>query len=347
MRPSRNRPRASVIALAGLLLVPASLQAQVGLFGAPSLQTGATSAGQVEASDEGALFLLLPSGAQGVALGRAMTALSSSESAFWNPAGLANLYGNRVILVRGEHVVGESTGFSAVWGSRSAGALGVSYQLLDMGTLDSTDRDGQVVGSISIRSHQALLSGAIRTGPRLRLGVNLKSLQFRVACRGQCPDGNVSATAYAMDLGLQSRPLANRPLEVGIMLAHLGPDFRVADSDQSDPLPGRIRVGAAYDVLDGLLEEELGMYVIVEVEDRIRDPGNTSLFLGTEFLAGAADQFFVRGGYIFGNRNQTDGAALGIGVRYERFEFGIARSLARGGPQSSDEPIHLTLGLAF
>ena len=40
-------------------------------------------------SGEGALFLLLPVGAQAVSLGRAMTAVEGSEGAFWNPAGLA------------------------------------------------------------------------------------------------------------------------------------------------------------------------------------------------------------------------------------------------------------------
>lgn len=331
-------------ALSAVLLLPAATQAQAEID--PPLFQLSTS-DQVRASDEGALFLLLPSGAQGVALGRAMTALSSSESAFWNPAGLASLHGNRILLMRGEHVAGEATGFSGIWGRSEAGALGVSYQLLDVGTQDLTDDMGTVLGSITIRSHQAVLSGALRFGPRLRVGTNLKSLQFRVTCRGQCLDGNISATAYAMDLGAQSTPFSSLPLEMGLMIAHLGPKFRVANSEQADPLPTRIRIGAAYDVLDGLVDEELAMHLILEVEDRLRDPGNTSLFVGSEFLAGVADQVFVRGGYIFGNQNQTDGAALGFGVRYERFEFGIARSLARGGPSSGDEPIHLTLGLAF
>jgi len=343
MHPSASLQGPALLLIVGLL-IPAVASAQSSPDG-PSFQLGTSD--QVRASDEGALFLLLPSGAQGVALGRAMTALSSSESAFWNPAGLASLHGNRVILLRGEHVAGEATGFSGVWGRSEAGALGLSYQLLDVGTQDLTDDMGTVLGSITIRSHQAVLSGALRFGPRLRVGTNLKSLQFRVTCRGQCLDGNISATAYAMDLGVQSTPFRSLPLELGFMLAHLGPDFQVTNSEQADPLPSRIRIGAAYDVLTGLVDEDLGMHLVVEVEDRLRDLGNTSLFLGSEFLAGATDQVFVRGGYIFGNRNQTDGAALGFGVRYERFEFGIARSLARGGPSSGDEPIHLTLGLAF
>ncbi len=50
---------------------------------------------------EGALFLLLPVGAEGVSLGRAMTAARSAESAFWNPAGLAGLTRTEFLVMRG------------------------------------------------------------------------------------------------------------------------------------------------------------------------------------------------------------------------------------------------------
>lgn len=321
-----------------------------GLFAqeTPPLEPYTATLASSQPSEEGAPFLLLPNGAQGVGLGRAMTALASSESAFWNPAGLAALDGSRLILTRGEHLAGDAIGFSAVWAREDAGAMGASYQLLDAGTQDRTDRDGNVLGSITIRNHQALISGAASIGNRLRVGGSAKVVQSRATCRGRdCGEveAGVTATAYAADLGLQVRPLRDRPLDVGFMLAHLGPSFRVRNAEQADPLPARIRAGASYDVLDGLLDEDLVMNLVVEVEDRLRDPGNPTAYFGGEFIAGAADQVFIRGGYVLGDRTQTDGAALGFGVRYERFEFGLARSLARGGPTEGDEPIHLTLGL--
>ncbi|MFW5905135.1 MAG: hypothetical protein ACOCUZ_02855, partial [bacterium] len=94
-------------------------------------------------------------------------------------------------------------------------------------------------------------------------------------------------------------------------------------------------------------DEELVLDLILEVEDRMRGPGNTSVFFGGQFVAGTGDQIFLRGGYVVGNRNQTDGAAVGFGVRYERFEFGIARSLARGGPSSEEGPVHVSLGVVL
>lgn len=304
-------------------------------------------------SNEGALFLLLPSGAQGVGLGRAMTAVSSSEAAFWNPAGLVALEGRRALLLRGEHVAGEATGFSLVRGGSGGVAFGLSYQLLDVGSQDLTDPDRQVIGTISVRSHQAIVSAGHPLGDRIRVGANVKSIQYRVTCRGQCPDGTVTASSWAVDLGLQTDPIPGWPLDLGVMVAHVGSDFTVRDSGQSDPLPSRIRVAASYDLLDRFVDEqEVELRVVGELEDRLRDPGNLSVFLGSQISAQAVgiDEVSVRGGYVWGgglDRNQTAGAGLGFGVRFDRFEFGIARSLSRGGPASGDEPVHITLGFAF
>lgn len=337
-----GRLLAAVTVAAALLGQPAEAAAQTGSSPQPR-----------ESSSEGALFLLLPSGAQGVGLGRAMTAVSSSESSFWNPAGLVSLQGRRALLFRGEHVAGEATGFSVVRGGGGGMALGLSYQLLDVGSQDLTDADRQVIGSITIRSHQGIVSAGRALGDRVRLGVNLKSIQYRVTCRGQCPDGTVAASSWAMDLGLQTDPLPDWPLDLGVMVAHVGSDFTVRDSGQSDPLPARVRVAASYDLLDRFVDDqEVELRVVGEVEDRLRDPGNVSVFLGSQISAQAVgvDEVSVRGGYVWGgglDRNQTAGAGLGFGVRFDRFEFGIARSLSRGGPASGDEPVHITLGLIF
>lgn len=339
--------RTELLGLLLPLLLPTSMVAQT--FGPPhpSIAVSQVSA-QDEPTREGALFLLLPNGAQGVGLGRAMTTMVSSEAAFWNPAGLAGLESSRVLLMRGEHLGGEATGLSALWRRDGGSAFGFSYQLLDQGTQDATDGEGNVRGSIVFRNHQALLSAATSLGSRARVGITTKVVMERTTCRGDCGgilDRGVTATGYAVDFGLQGRPLQDHPLEVGAMVAHAGPRFRVEGAEQSDPLPTRLRLGVAYDVLYGLMpDEDVEMKVVLEGEDRLLEPGNGSAYLGAEFTAGTQDRVFLRGGYVFSG-NPTDGAALGFGFQYERFEFGFARALARGGLTSGDEPVHVTLAL--
>lgn len=300
-------------------------------------------------ADEGALFLLLPVGAQAVGIGRAMTALESAESVFWNPAGLVGTGGSRVVLHRGDHVIGDATTASVLLSRAEVGTLGVSYQLFDVGTQDVTDGLGNVLGSISIRNHQAVLSGAARLGDRLSAGMNVKHVRFEVACRGQCPEGSVRGSSFAVDLGLQSQPFRTLPLRLGVLAAHLGPDFQVENAAQADPLPSRIRVGAAYEVFERFIEDErVSLALLVEAERRLRGGGSDPAFLfGTELSAGTEDRIQIRGGYILGEADQLEGAAVGLGIRYDRLQLDIARALARTGIASQQEPVHVTLAVRF
>jgi hypothetical protein len=300
------------------------------------------------ANQEGALFLLLPVGAQAIGLARAVTALESAEAAFWNPAGLAVVPRGQVLLYHGNHLTGDATGFTALAVRQGVGTVGLSYSLLDESGIDVTDDQGTVVGSIAVRGHQGVLSAARAVTTWLSAGLNAKVVSSGVTCRGQCPEGTGQATTWAADGGLQVRPLSNQPLVIGVMVAHVGRRLREGDADEPDPLPSRIRLGASYRITRELLEEEFGVRLLAEFEDHLRNPGRPQLFIASELTAGASDQLFVRGGFIFADRrNQTDAAAIGFGLRYERLELGIARSLARGGPTLEQEPVHLTLGLAF
>lgn len=344
--PSRRR-RLGVRGSEGRLRVRGwiGLAAALGIL-AGSLLSMPLHAQDKSSSDEGALFLLLPVGAHGVGMGRAMTGVCSAEGAFWNPAGLGCESESRIILFRGDHLAGPATGFSLMLGRQDLGALGVSYNLLDVGTQDLTDGVGNVLGSITVRGHQGVVSAGGPIAPTVLLGANLRFVQFSQSCRGQCPDGGVTASTFAGDLGVQWIPFSQLPFRVGIMLAHLGPALQVENVEQRDPLPSRIRLAAGYDGSVGsMMGEDIGLSVFVELEDRLRGAGSPAGYLGAELRAGAGDQLYLRGGYILGNRSQTDGAALGLGVRYERFELGIARSLARGGPAPDQEPVHLTLAL--
>lgn len=304
--------------------------------------------GEPAPADEGALFLLLPVGSQAVGLARAMTVISSPESAFWNPAGLAGIQGRRAHLHRGEHVVGDATAISVLFGAAGRGTLGGSYQLFDAGTQALTDGEGNILGSISVRNHQAILSAAAQILPRLAAGMNVKYVLFDFSCRGQCPEGRVRGSSYAFDLGVQMQPFGSIPLRLGALAVHLGPSFQVENAEQADPLPSRLRLAAEYGAFEREVEDEpIGLELILELEDRLRDLGSPAYLLGAQLYAGSEDRVYVRAGYSLGDTDQVDGAAVGFGLRYERLEVGIARSLARQGVGSQQEPVHVSLGFRF
>jgi len=320
----------SLLALSLALSMTAPLAAQDG--------------GEDPGSTEGALFLLLPVGAKAVSLGRAVTPLDGSESAFWNPAGLTAVDTSQVVLLRGDPLAGTSTAFSALWASPGVGTIGVSYQLLDVGSQNLRDPDGNELGSISVRNHLGVVSAAAQLVESVRVGVNFKVVQFSRSCRGICSDAGTSATTYAFDAGLQILPTER--LRIGAMLAHIGPRLQVLNADQADPLPARVRLAFAYNLIALVTDdEELGGWLAVEVQDRLRELGSLSLYLGAELTAGVSEALFLRTGYVLGDLDQEDGARVGLGFRYERFDLSIAKSLAVSTLTGETEPVHVTFSI--
>ncbi len=305
------------------------------------------SVGAQEAApaDEGALFLLLPVGAQGVGLGRSMTALPNEEGAFWNPASLAGLEDRRLMVYRGEQLAGDATAVSAVFPWDNVGVIGLSYLLLDLGEQARRDEFGNTLGSIVYRDHLAITSFATSFGSRIQAGVNLKIVRRQFDCRGQCLDLESSGTAYAIDFGVQAEPISSLPLRLGAMIAHMGTDLKINNNEQADRLPTRLRVAAAYRVIDRTLEQSpLRLWISVEAEDRLRGLGSPSLYFGASLEA--AELFYLRAGYVGGELDQTDGASVGVGFRFDRFDLNVAKSLTRNLTGDSD-PIHVTFGIIF
>jgi hypothetical protein len=297
---------------------------------------------------EGALFLLLPVGAEGVSLGRAMTAVTTPEAAFWNPAGLARLTESEFLIMRGDPLAGVSTAISWLTSRQPLGVLGVSYHLLDGGEQNLVDDQQNVRGTISIRSQVGLVSVATPLARWLDIGLNMKIVRFDLDCRGQCADAGVQSSGWAGDIGFQSQPLANLPLRLGAMVAHFGPKFQVVNAAQADPLPTRIRLSAAYEVLQHFdPPADMALWIRVEVEDRWRQPGQSpSFYIGTELVAGADDVIFLRASHAREEIKESDENAFGLGLRFQRFELALARSFSSSILEGS-EPVYVSFGIRF
>lgn len=309
------------------------------------LACGAEAAAQGP-SDEGAPFLLLPVGADAVALGRAVTARPGPESAFWNPAGLASEERSTVLLLRGDGVAGTSTAASVLLVHRGVGTLGLSYQLLDIGSQEYTDRDDNLLGTISVRNHLAIVSAAAELLPGLDAGVNFKVVEFRRSCRGSCADVGTASTGYAIDAGVQFVPSGRLPLRLGAMVAHLGPRFQLKNAAQSDPLPTRIRVAASYDVLRHLGRSGLQGWFTAELQDRPGLAGSPSVYVGSELVAGEGNVLSLRAGYATATE-QLGGASVGLGLETPRFGVSVAKALTASVLEGANDPLTVSFSLVF
>jgi hypothetical protein len=94
-------------------------------------------------------------------------------------------------------------------------------------------------------------------------------------------------------------------------------------------------------------QSDLDLWLTLELEDRMRELGSPSLYIGSEFSAGRAGSIFVRAGYVAGDVEQVNGAAVGAGLRYQSFDVAIAKSLADSGLEGDTEPVHITFAVLF
>lgn len=298
-----------------------------------------------QSSDEGAPFLLLPVGATAVSMGRAVTALSSEESAFWNPAGLARIERSRVLVMRGDMAAGQETALSTLLARPGIGTLAVSYRLRDDGDQEYTDPNDNLLGTVTFRDHVLVFSAAASAGRRLDLGVSYKLIQARRSCRGSCGDVGSSSTGYAVDVGGQWAPLDHVPLRIGAMLANLGPRFQLANASQADALPTRLRMSAAYDVLGSITSSAVEGWLAIEVEDRPRYRGGTNLYVGGEVAAGDDNAVFLRMGYA-SDGALPGGARVGMGLQLDSYRLAVAKSLSRSSLDIAD-PLSVSLSIAW
>ncbi len=104
----------------------------------------------------------------------------------------------------------------------------------------------------------------------------------------------------------------------------------------------------AYDVIAEITEvESLRGWLAFEVEDRLRELGSLSYYLGTELTAGQTDALSLRAGFVWSELDQEDGGRVGLGLRYERFDLSIAKSLAVPTLTGETEPVHVTFSIRF
>src|SRR5690606_2459751 len=104
--------------------------------------------------------LLVPLGGRATALGSALAARSSVDAVYVNPAGLADLEDDQVVVQRASTFAGELTGVSVFFARPGIGTLGITYRLADLLEQEITDLNGQVIGEFAIRDHALLASFA-------------------------------------------------------------------------------------------------------------------------------------------------------------------------------------------
>jgi hypothetical protein len=297
-------------------------------------------------SSDGALFLLLPVGAQTVGMGQATVAARLGTESIWsNPAAIARQEKREAAIHHSETIAARGDVITLLFPKKGVGSFAVSANVLDFGNQQITDRDGTPIGLVLPRN--LLFSGSFgaSVGKSLSLGVTYKRLQYRVDCSGQCADVTTfSATSSAIDFGAQYDVPGDSAIRLGAAIRNVGTRLQINDQEQADPLPTRVEIGVSYRL--GIVRKYLsdidvhlaGDVVATETAD---DP---SARLGADLVY--QNTVHLRAGYI---ANDTDGAnaALGFGLGTGRLVFDIARTFGGLSEDAGKTPAYVSLRFLF
>jgi opacity protein-like surface antigen len=271
-----------------------------------------------------AQFLEIGVGARASAMGEAYTALTDdAASAFWNPAGLAQVEQRNIHFAYNSWPAEISIGgLSFAMNLEGIGTFGLNAVYLstdDMAVTTLRDPEGTSGQTFSISNYAVGLSYARFMTERLSVGVTAKVVSEEYYGYGY--------TAFALDLGTQYKT-GFRGLNIGMSILHFGPEVQFDGEyiDYSDPksvgvdkkksfetysLPINFRLGISIDVLEDPNNH------LIAAADMIH-PNNNLEQYNTGLEYGFRQLFFLRGGYKF-NTDEA-GLTLGLGVKYTFLE---------------------------
>ena len=274
-----------------------------------------------------AQFLKIGVGARAAGMGESFVAVADDgTSIFWNPAGLAALKKNELILEYNSWVADISYNFGAIAiPTKSAGTFALFVNALTMGEMDRTTvYEPEGTGERFDATDLALgVSYAMYFTQRFAFGINAKFIKQKI--------WQETANGFAVDLGIIYHTELEG-LSLGMTLSNFGDKMRMDGTDLKvfhdiDPnndgnnkqiianlnteaydIPLIFRIGVAYNVIKSDFQR-------LTVSLDAVSPNDYQEYLNGGLEYTYSDYFFLRGGYKgIGLSDSEVGFALGGGV---------------------------------
>jgi hypothetical protein len=277
--------------------------------------------------------------------GAVVASRADVEGVLWNPASAAGVERPTAYF----HVAndfGTSSqvlGFLGRWQSLR---VGLAYYHFGLGSIEARDDANQELGSIALDDDALILTGGYSLSPAVDLGMSYKLVRLSSACDGDCDSFDGKSIGHAFDVGVTADIWAARGLSVGAVIRNFGPGIQFSGGSTTDPMPTRLRLGASLDAVRAFFqgEDRFGVVVQVDLQQTVTEFDDLEAYLGAE--ASLRGVLYVRGGYAWSTAGRQ-GAALGIGLRYDRLIVDLGRAFNDFSGFDSDSPFQLTLGFGF
>lgn len=305
----------------------------IGLICAPAYAGNTNRTGTAGAEE-----LLIPVGANGIALGGSNVSMAQGVNAlYWNPAGLAHgTFGTEALFSHMNYLAGIGIDYGALGvGFGKAGSFAVSFKSINFGnipvtTADNPDGTGATYSPAFVTlgmSYSRVLTD------RISVGANFKFLSEDIM--------STTATGFAVDAGVEYHGLVWKGLSLGVVIKNLGPNMTFKGSNLYHQqagvgtsgwysnvaapfeLPSQMEVGLAYNKVFGKVND------VTLFGDFENNNYSSDLYkIGLQYAFN--NLIFLRGGYNFAPNAGTDptGATafifdytLGAGLNYNLGAF--------------------------
>ncbi len=292
---------------------------------------GLTHAGEItKKGTTAAQFLKIGIGARAAAMGESQVAdVNDASAIFWNPAGMAKLKGNELMLVRTNWLADIRYDFAGlVVPMHSIGTFGLFYSGLTMGEMKvRTEYKPEGTGELFTASSIALgLSYARNMTERFSFGITAKYIREQI--------WHESASTMAIDVGIVYLTTFKN-LRLGMAISNYGGKMQMDGKDlltfkDIDPnlkgnnenviaklntekfdIPLLFRIGFAYDPVKTDFQR-----ITMSIDGITPNDFNEYLNLGMEYAF--RETVFLRAGYRgLGVSSLEGGMSVGGGLQYK------------------------------
>ena len=280
-------------------------------------------------------------------MGQAMVgARPGSEGIWWNPASIAGQDKKELAIHHSQTIAGVGDALSFVLPTRSYGVAALSLNILNLGEQLVTDPSGGIIGRILPRDVVLATTYSAQVGKRFDAGMNYKIVQVRFDCTGECSSvGPDVESSRAVDLGAQYQVFVWAPLTFGAVVRNLGGRLNSPETNQRDPLPTQVELGALYRLkfIDRYVKDTELRAATSYINSR--GFGGKSVRLGIDLTY--QGKVHLRAGFVGHDRRGDASASLGFGLQSGGFVFDIARTFGGLPAENGQTPVYVSLRYLF
>jgi len=258
----------------------------------------------------GAQFLKVNAGGRPSGMGGAYSALATDVNAvYWNPGGLASVKNNEAEAMYVKWFEDTSLGYMGFVMPVTGGAVGFGITALSTTDMEKRGLDETLVDKFDAQDIAVGFSYG-KNVKNFGVGLGLKAIQTRI-------DTEKSNLALAIDLGcLKQVSVGNNKLNLSASVQNIGTGIKYIN--KKDPLPGIIRIGAGYFLLNDKM--------IASIDLNLPRDNKINANFGFEYRIVTGNLVMpVRVGYSTLNDFETiDGISAGFGIGFVNYNLNFA-----------------------